>query len=194
MNQPELGMKVVELRLHKGMTQEQLAEAASVNVRTIQRIEKGVTEPEAFTVNNLCEILQYDFRKTGYHDFWITVLHLSTIVNIVIIPLLIWSYRKKDNSMMDRHGRDVMNFQLTMTILLFGAALLYAIMLPGMIIVKENNLINISEPVFIIITMIPVALLILFGLFCFYQGIANTLKILNNKTYRYPLSIPFLKT
>lgn len=178
MKQPELGIKVVELRLHKGLTQEQLAESVTVNVRTIQRIENGETDPEAFTINRLCEILEYDFRKNGNYDLWIAALHLSTVINIVIIPLLIWSYKKRDNSMIDKHGRAVMNFQLTMTIMLFGAALIYAIVLPGIIL----------------LTMIPFALLILIGLFCFYQGISNTIKILNNKPYRYPLSIPFLKS
>ena len=39
MNQPDLGLKVIELRQQKGMTQEKLAEYCEVNTRTVQRIE-----------------------------------------------------------------------------------------------------------------------------------------------------------
>jgi transcriptional regulator with XRE-family HTH domain len=41
MNQPDLGLKVTELRQQKGLTQEQLAERCEVSPRTIQRIESG---------------------------------------------------------------------------------------------------------------------------------------------------------
>lgn len=41
MNQPDLGLKVSELRQQKGLTQEQLAERCEVSPRTIQRIESG---------------------------------------------------------------------------------------------------------------------------------------------------------
>ena len=35
MNQPQLGLKVSELRQQKGLTQEQLAERCEVSIRTI---------------------------------------------------------------------------------------------------------------------------------------------------------------
>jgi transcriptional regulator with XRE-family HTH domain len=37
MNQPNLGLKVSELRQQKGLTQERLAELCEVSPRTIQR-------------------------------------------------------------------------------------------------------------------------------------------------------------
>ena len=45
MKQPDLGLKVSELRKEKGFTQEQLAEDCEVTPRTIQRIESGEVEP-----------------------------------------------------------------------------------------------------------------------------------------------------
>ena len=39
MNQPQLGLKVAEVRQQKGFTQQQLAEYCEVSTRTIQRIE-----------------------------------------------------------------------------------------------------------------------------------------------------------
>ena len=186
MIQPELGMKVVELRLHKGMTQEQLAEAASVNVRTIQRIEKGETEPEAFSITNLSNVLEYDLRKEGFHNFWILAMHLSSILCIVIIPLLIWSCKKDRNTLADKHGRAVLNFQLTMTILLIGTGLML-LSIPLIIGVFHEG------EFFLTAGVVLVVLLIFLGCICFYQGIANTIKVLNNKPYHYFLSIPFLK-
>ena len=41
MKQPDLGLKVTELRKQKGLTQEMLAEKCEVSTRTIQRIETG---------------------------------------------------------------------------------------------------------------------------------------------------------
>ena len=41
MNQPDLGLKILELRQQKGLTQEKLAEYCEVSARTIQRIENG---------------------------------------------------------------------------------------------------------------------------------------------------------
>jgi len=35
--------------------------------------------------------------------------------------------------------------------------------------------------------------LILIGIFTFYQGIKNTIRVLSDKPYHYPLSIKFVK-
>ena len=55
MNQPNLGLKVAELRQQKGLTQEQLAERCEVSARTIQRIESGEVDPRAYTLHCLGE-------------------------------------------------------------------------------------------------------------------------------------------
>ena len=100
MKQPEIGNRVAELRLQKGITQEKLAELCEVSTRTIQRIESGEVDPRAFTINNLSEILEYDFRVNNNENdtFWLAALHLSSIFCIFIIPLLIWSFMKKKSS------------------------------------------------------------------------------------------------
>ncbi len=51
MNQPDLGLKVSELRQQKALTQEQLAERCEVSARTIQRIESGEVDPRAYTLH-----------------------------------------------------------------------------------------------------------------------------------------------
>jgi transcriptional regulator with XRE-family HTH domain len=52
------GQKIVELRKSKGYAQEELAEKAKVNLRTIQRIENGENKPSGNTIKRICEALE----------------------------------------------------------------------------------------------------------------------------------------
>ncbi len=114
MNQPDLGITIAELRLQKGLTQEKLAEYCEVSKRTIQRIESGEVKPRAFTLNNLSNILEFDFGEENTHNesIWLTAMHLSCcfILCLVIIPLLIWSGKKKQSCKIDKQGRAILNF------------------------------------------------------------------------------------
>ena len=86
MNQPDLGLKVSELRQQKALTQEQLAELCEVSARTIQRIESGEVDPRAYTLQCLSKALEFDFGAEGSpnENLWLTILHLSTIFCIVL--------------------------------------------------------------------------------------------------------------
>lgn len=53
----EIGKKIRELRKKKGLSQEELAESAKVNLRTIQRIENDESEPRGKTLNLICGVL-----------------------------------------------------------------------------------------------------------------------------------------
>ena len=96
MNQPDLGIKVFELRQLKGLTQEQLAEVCEISPRTIQRIESGEVDPRAYTIQCLGSALDFDFDEdnAANENLWLAALHLSSMFCILIIPLLIWSWRK----------------------------------------------------------------------------------------------------
>ena len=52
-----IGQKIVQLRKSKGYTQEELAERAKVNLRTIQRIENDENKPSGNTLKLICEAL-----------------------------------------------------------------------------------------------------------------------------------------
>lgn len=60
MKQPELGKKLNEIRNQKGITQKELSELCSVDIRTIQRIEAGEVEPRMSTLKILAAALEYD--------------------------------------------------------------------------------------------------------------------------------------
>ena len=107
MKQPELGIKVAELRQVKGLTQEQLAEACEISPRTIQRIESGEVDPRSFTINSLREALDFEFSVSDLENesFWLVLLHLSSCLSIVLIPLLIWSLKKDKSYKIENQGK-----------------------------------------------------------------------------------------
>jgi uncharacterized Tic20 family protein len=196
MNQPELGLKVSELRQQKGLTQEQLAERCEVSPRTIQRIESGEVDPRAYTLHCLGAVLEFEFSEenTANENLWLTLLHLSSMFCILIIPLLLWSWKKNRSYKIDHQGRQVLNFQITMTLLLFAAALLL-MLFPAALILAGAGAVQAMEasPLFILATICLPAPLVLIGFFCMVQGVVNAIRALAEKPVRYALSIPFIK-
>jgi len=194
MNQPDLGLKVSELRQQKGLTQEQLAEHCEVSPRTIQRIESGEVDPRAYTLHCLGEALEFDFgeENTGNENLWLAILHLSSIFCIVIIPLVLWSWKKNQSYKIDQHGRQVLNFQITMTLSLFAAMFFMLVGLPTLILLNMNmgEGFVILASTLAILSILP---FLIIGIFCTYQGVVNAMRALSDKPIRYPLSIPFVK-
>ena len=196
MNQPDLGLKVNELRQLKGFTQEQLAEECEVSTRTIQRIESGEVDPRSYTLQCLSSSLAFDFMQdqTSNENMWLTALHLSSMLSIVVIPLLIWSWKKNRSYKIDKQGRQVLNFQITMTLMLF-AAVLFLMITPSALIFMDAASLRAMEnsPLFIATLICMPAPLILIGIFCTWQGIKNAMRALADEPIHYPLSIPFMK-
>ena len=54
------GKIIYEVRKQKGISQEELAIMAKVNLRTIQRLENDINEPRNATINLICEALEID--------------------------------------------------------------------------------------------------------------------------------------
>jgi len=196
MNQPDLGRKVAELRQQKGLTQEQLAERCEVNPRTIQRIESGEVDPRTYTLQCLSKELEFDFHKDSNQNdaLWLLIMHLSSAMPLLIVPLFLWSWKKNESSKIDQQGRDVLNFQITMLLLLFlGGFLLMFLpaILPLMAKTMDEAGMNLGLlEVIIVCATIPMMFI---GLFCTYQGVTNAIRSLSDKPIRYTLSIPFVK-
>jgi transcriptional regulator with XRE-family HTH domain len=70
MKQPDLGKKISELRLAKGLTQGELAEKCKIGLRTIQRIESAEVTPRSYTIKVIFTSLDYEiynsFGKLSY--------------------------------------------------------------------------------------------------------------------------------
>ena len=193
MNQPDLGLKITELRQQKSLTQEKLAEYCDVSTRTIQRIESGEVEPRSFTRNSLSNILGFDFGRenTNNENLWLALLHISSVVCIVFIPLLLWSWKKDQSYKIDRQGRDVLNFQITITLVL--VAFVLVLMIAPAVLLMVQNLDGEPGIVGDIFTLLPPIPILFIGVFSTYQAVVNTVRALSDKPIRYPLSIPFVK-
>ena len=196
MNQPDLGLKVTELRQQKGFTQEQLAEKCEVSPRTVQRIESGEVDPRAYTLQCLSTALEFDFMEdnTGNENLWLLLMHLSNIVPLLITPLLIWSWKKNQSYKIDKQGHAVLNFQITMLLLLFLGGFLLMIV-PVMLIYLGKRSVDtgLGIGMFEIMILCVPTPMILIGVFSTYQGVVNAMRALSDKPIRYPLSIPFVK-
>lgn len=196
MKQPELGLKVTDLRQQKGMTQEQLAEKCEVSARTIQRIESGEVDPRSYTLQCLSTALGFDFMKDdlGNENLWLAVLHLSNIIPLLITPLVIWSWKKDSSYKINKQGRAVLNFQVTMLLFLFLGGFLL-IFLPVLLPVLVRPLGNVTFRLGLLEIMILCAVIpiIGIGIFSTYQGVVNTVRALSDKPIHYPLSVPFVK-
>lgn len=64
MTQPDLGRKISELRLAKGLTQGELAEKCNLSLRTIQRIESAEVMPRSYTIKLIFESLDYEIYNS----------------------------------------------------------------------------------------------------------------------------------
>jgi len=194
MNQPQLGLKVADLRQQKGLTQERLAELCEVSPRTIQRIEGGEVDPRAYTLHCLGEALEFDFgtEDTSNENIWLAILHLSSMFCILIVPLLLWSWKKNQSYKIDQHGRLVLNFQITMTLSLFAALFFMLVGLPALVLLNMDT----GEGFVILASTLAVFSILPFifiGIFCTYQGVVNAMRALSDKPIHYALSIPFVK-
>src|SRR5690606_29186605 len=114
----------------KGLTQEELSESAKVNLRTIQRIENNESEPRGKTLNLICQVLELnaeDILDYGKHTDtnYLIFFHLSVLLGIIIptgniiLPVILW-FNKKDKIIgLDNIGKNLINFQITWTLITF---------------------------------------------------------------------------
>jgi len=131
----EVGSKIREIRKCKGLSQEELAESAKVNLRTIQRIENNANEPSGKTLNLLCDALNIsiddivDFGKTEDKTF-LMLFHLSVLsfmvlpLGNIIIPLILWLTKKDKIVGLKEIGANLINFQILWTVLLYGITII----------------------------------------------------------------------
>lgn len=170
------GQLIKELRLKKGITQEDLAAKTDISVRTIQRIENGDVDPRAYTLQSIATALEVDFEvlANGNAEFdaadekenskWLPLLHLSGLFLLVIPPILVWIWKRDDVRGIRKHAVDVINFQLSMSLYLLPFVVFFA------------------PPILIVL-----------GLFSQIIILLNTMRVVSHQRYKYPFNIRFLK-
>jgi uncharacterized protein len=140
-----------------------------------------------------------------------TVLHLSTLTQYFIpfgnyfFPILIWSFRKEKSEFVNYNGKQALNFQLSM---LLYSIVLAAIAIPTLIYTVFKNVtfeqfqqggLQLEQLSTGNITGIVTVALSAVFLFCvlkvveFFLIIYAAAKTSGGESYRFPMSIPFLK-
>lgn len=126
----KVGDKIAEIRKRKGMTQDEVAVLANINLRTVQRIENGETEPRGYTLSSICKVLDIniedilDYGKTEDKSFFI-YLHLSVIAGCVIpfgdiiVPLILWLNKRDKIVGLNVHGKNLLIFRACFDFLLY---------------------------------------------------------------------------
>lgn len=128
----QLGKKLSRLRKSKGISQELLAETASISLRTIQRIETGNVFPRPHTLKTLAETLGVPVEDL-YTDpigpieqpqlaiAKLRVINFSALAGLVlpfsnlIFTTLYWN-RNRNNTLINEAGKKIIGFQLLWTL------------------------------------------------------------------------------
>ncbi|WP_462156921.1 DUF4870 domain-containing protein [Pseudoalteromonas sp. GB56] len=111
--------------------------------------------------------------KGGDENTMAMLCHLAALAGFIVPfgsilgPLVVWLVKKDEMPIVDRHGRDSLNFQLTMLIAYIVSFIL-------------------------IFAVIGVILLPIVALFSFIMVIVASIKAYEGKEFKYPLSFKFL--
>lgn len=187
----EIGEKIREVRKKKGLSQEELAESAKVNLRTIQRIENNESEPRGKTLNLICEVLDInleDILDCGKHidKNYLIYFHLSVLSGLVIpsgniiVPLVLWLTKKDKIIGLKNIGANLLNFQIIWTFSAFLILIAAAFFKITHFVIGPSNLLIF---VWVILYVINIVLPIFFAIKTrngktdnFYPNIINLIK------------------
>ena len=119
------------------------------------------------------------------------MLHISSAVCIVFLPLLLWSWKKDQSYKIDRQGRDVLNFQITVSLVLFTFVLILIVIPSAFLMAKGlDGEAGIAGDIFTLLPPLPILFL---AMYTSYQAVVNTVRALSEKPIHYPLSIPLIR-
>ncbi|TKC58114.1 helix-turn-helix domain-containing protein [Pedobacter hiemivivus] len=194
----ELAKKIKELRTKKGFSQDELSIATQLNLRTIQRIESGETEPRGDTLKRLAAALQVTPDElidwTEEEDTTVLMfLNISALSFIVfpllgvIIPFVLWVSKKDKIKKLNVTGKKLLNFQITWCIIFFTMNVLYFMAFMFKKKISSSFIPGLGGTESFIL-LIP----ILYGLNIIII-VFNAIRSYKNKTVIYQPAIPFLR-
>jgi uncharacterized Tic20 family protein len=203
MDKTAIAKKIIHCRKLKGITQETLAETTGLNVRTIQRIEAGEVDPRLYTLKSIADALGVNIEQllpepTQHELNQLAVLHITPVaffffpvVGNVLLPFIFWMMKREEINGVNKHGREILNGQLTYSILVsIAIGISLAFMLTFMF--SPGN--PFAMKFFLNFPFFMVAWVIIsitaFGIL----PAINALKVYNGKKpWGYPLKINFFK-
>lgn len=205
MGNDNIAIKVKDLRIRKGYSQEYLAEESKLSLRTIQRIESGESVPRGDTLIKLTKALGVtpddllDWTKMEDNGY-LKLLNFSALTGVfihpilgIIIPLAMWTLKKDKVNLVDDYGRKLINFQITWTLLLYSIFIIYT---KGTYIGFDFNIIRLLRNVLTVginKELYYGFFLMLIYLFNIIMIFINLKRITKGVEGKYFLAIPFLR-
>jgi len=141
---PSIGSIIKENRQQKGYSQERLAELAQINLRTVQRIERGETEARGDTLNRIASALAISIEELTLaqitietakeqNNNYLALMNLSGLLFLLgpfglLMPVILWLFKKDNIRDIATAGKSILNFQLTFTIcsyIIWGITILF---------------------------------------------------------------------
>ncbi|GAB3281984.1 hypothetical protein GCM10027347_58000 [Larkinella harenae] len=146
----QVGDRVKKYRRLRNLSQEELAELASLSVRTIQRLEKGESIGSAYTLRTLATALQVspdaliasppptsDPPLPSATLSYLLILNWSALAgiviplsNIIVPAILLW--RRRHDQLVQERGRQMISFQILWTLVTLGMMLAIPLLLAGL--------------------------------------------------------------
>ncbi|MCG8308571.1 MAG: DUF4870 domain-containing protein [Cytophagales bacterium] len=105
---------------------------------------------------------------------WALICHLSALSGYLIpfgnliVPTIIWSMKKDEMPMVDVHGKEVINFQISITIWMILSAILVVLFIGVLLLI----VLVVLQVIFVII---------------------GAIKADSGQLYKYPMTIHFIK-
>jgi transcriptional regulator with XRE-family HTH domain len=132
----ETANRIKDLRSRRGYSQEELAERSGLSLRTIQRIENDETEPRGDSLTRLAAALDVTVDELAdwglvEDNRFIMAMNLSALsfffnpVLGVVVPLIIWLFKKDRIKGLNDAARSLLNFQITWAVI-FGAIFFFS--------------------------------------------------------------------
>jgi uncharacterized Tic20 family protein len=180
--------RLAHYRRKTGLSQEQLAAVSGVSARTIQRIESGKVEAHPATLKMLADALKVQteeltvsekmpsFFETKNEDKTKPLFHMFALIGLffpvfnIILPALFWFFKKDESAVYDLEGKSVVNFQITMTLVLVPSVILMVFIFP-----------------------VGFPLLVVVYCYTFFMSVVNVFRSINKRTTYYPFTCRFLR-
>lgn len=157
--------KLKKFRLIRGFTQEELSAVSGVSIRTIQRIEKGISEGSPFTLKSLSKALEIEHSEITNlnveerNDFIdelsdVKLLNLSSLSLLIIpfgnliLPLILLFTGKSKSSNLKHHTNKIFSFQIIWSLITLGAMVLLPSVLYGVFDVFKASSIPLFIPIY----------------------------------------------
>jgi len=196
--------RVKELRSSCGYSQERLADESSLNLRTIQRIESGITLPRGDTLSRLSaalkvspdELLDWAKEEDKGQLLLINLSALSLIFNPfigILLTMALWISKRDKVINADEVGKKIINFQLTWLIFLALSVIAFV----SVVLTYNGSTTIESLPHADKRILIPSLIFLIFIAFYYIYSIIliliNTIRIQKDLTVLFRPSIKFIK-